>query len=190
MTDKTNRRCVTPPFRMAYPSLFKMEEYQGKETYGMEAVFPPDADLSELKKIAGMVRKDKWGEKPPKTVKSPFINGDRYNEEHDNHRAELEGATFLRLRTTNKPEIVDIKLREVTDQIQVYSGRWARASVYCHAYEGDMSKGVTFLLNNVQLLQDDEPWGAPRASAHDDFDDEMSQKSEAQDDFSSDDEWG
>lgn len=173
MTDGIKKIIKTPAFRMAYPALFQTEEYQGRITYGTDAVFPPNEKekLKEMKKLANHVAKEKWGDKLPKNLKSPFIDGNEYNENRDNHRPELKDAIFLRLRTTNKPEVTDLESKgaPIRDQTLVYSGRWAKATVYCHAYDTQGSKGVTFLLNNVLLLQDDEPWGAPKASAEDDF---------------------
>jgi hypothetical protein len=183
MTEKKqNRTCKTPPFRMAFPALLEMKEFQGELKYGLEAVFPPDTDLSELKKLASQVKKEMWGDNSPKNLKSPFIKGDQYNDEHDNHRSEIVGTTFMRLNTTNKPGVIDLKGRNIDDKDEIYSGRWAKATVYCHAYDNKGSKGITFLLNNVLLLQDDEPWGVVRRSAQEDFGDEV-EPSEAQNEF-------
>lgn len=205
--DRKDNTTMTPVFRMAFPSLFRTEEYQGRETYGIEAIFPKGTDLTKdhgkdkkgkpyiaLKKLAKRVAHDKWGDKLPKNLKSPFINGNEYNETHDNQRPEIEDCEFVRLRTTAKPDVVDITRRAVIDETEIYSGRLARASVYCHAYDTSGSRGITFLLNNVQIFEDDGvQWGASKRSGHDDFDDDVSQESEAQGEFgdgeSNDDMW-
>lgn len=191
MTDKkTNRRIVTPPFRAAFPKLFKPDSMPGseKEFYSVEAVFPPDTDLTAMKQLAARVAKEHWGDKIPKRLESPFRSGNDYNEERENPRPELEDCTFIRLKTSNKPDVVEKNPNVfITDESEIYSGCWMRASVYCHPYDNrqnpQQKNGVTFLLNHVQKLKDDEPWGTPRKSAAKDFDDELSDKSEAQNEF-------
>jgi hypothetical protein len=186
---KQNNRVMTPPFRAAFPSLFEASEYEGKKTYGVEAVFPEGTDLDKLRKVVARVRNEKW-DKNVKNIKLPFLDGDDYNEKHDTVREELKGATFLRLRTTNRPDVVDISRQTITDETEVYSGCWMRATIYCFAYDRPGSRGVSFILNNVQKIKDDEPWGAPKISAYADFDDDVSQTSEAQNEFTeSTDEW-
>jgi hypothetical protein len=187
-----------------------MEDYEGKETYGLEAVFPEGTDLTEdhgrdkngekyisLKNLAKRVAADKWGKNLPKGLKSPFIDGSEYNETHDNPRQEIERCTIMRLRTTTKPNVRDIYRQKVTDESEVYPGRLARASVYCRAYDNKGSKGVHFLLNNVQIFEEDDVrWGAVRRSAESEFDDDMSKESDAAGEFndsdstSADDMWG
>lgn len=196
MTEKkTNRRIITPPFRAAFPKLFRPDAMQNsnsdKEFYSVEAVFQTDADLSKMKALARQVAEEHWGDKIPKRLESPFRNGNEYNDERENPRPELTDTTFIRLKTTRKPGIVDLKRRSIEDESEIYSGCWMRASVYCHPYDNKTDpmrkNGVTFLLNHVQKLKDDEPWGTPRSSAHNDFDDELSVSSDAQNEFADDD---
>lgn len=189
--EKVNRRIVTPPFRAAYPKLFRPEqrsENDPKLYYGVEAIFSPDTDLTEMKKLAMQVAKEHWGDKQPKKLESPFKKGDEYNEEREKQRPELEGCVFIRFNSTNKPEVVGKNPNvPITDESEIYSGCWMRASVYCHPYDNrknpQQKNGITFLLNNVQKLKDDEPWGGQKQSAASDFDDDMSEKGEAQNDF-------
>lgn len=195
MTDKkTNRRIITPPFRAAFPKLFrpeKIKETDEKKNYGVEAVFAPDTDLSEMKALAKKVAMEHWDEKPPKKLKNPFRSGNEYNEDLKDQgkepRPELVDATFMRFNSTNKPEVVNTKRQFITDESEIYSGCWMRASVYCHAYDNkkdpQKGNGITFMLNHIQKLKDDDPWGSPRQSAAQDFDDELSDASEAQNEF-------
>lgn len=191
MTDKkTNRRIKTPPFRAAFPRLFTPEpRAQNDPTpyYGVEAIFSSDTDLIEMKELAKQVVKEHWNNKPPKKLESPFKKGNEYNEDRDTPRPELEDCIFIRLNTTKKPEVVDKKRQFITDESEIYSGCWMRATVYCHPYDnrGNPQKGngITFLLNNIQKLKDDEPWGQQRRSAFEDFDDEMSDSTESQEEF-------
>ncbi len=195
MTEKRiNRTILTPPFRAAFPKLFQPEQRvqsDPKKYYGVEAIFPPDADLSTLKKLASDVAKEHWGDNVPKKLISPFKNGNEYNEDRESPRPELTDCVFMRLNTTTKPDVVDIKRQAITDESEIYPGCWMRASIYCHPHDNRTDKtranGITFLLNNVQKLKDDEPWGAQRKSAFADFDDNVSESSEIQEEFSDDD---
>ena len=182
------RRLYTPVFRLAFPALFEPREFRGQTKYGLEAVFDSDADLSKMKKVAEQVAREKWGKKLPAKFRSPFINGNAINErriaEDKNPRPELENATLMRFRSTNKPDICKRNRHVKAEESEVYSGRLARASVYCFAYDD----GVTFLLNNVQIFEEDGVcWGGAPLSAANDFNDEISQPSEAQAEFSDED---
>jgi len=198
MTEKkTDRRIITPPFRAAFPKLFtpeKRSENDPKLYYGLEAIFAPDEDLSKLKALAKQVAMEHWNRKPPRKLESPFKSGDEHNADREDQgkepREELKGCTFMRFHTTAKPEVVDKKKQFITDESEVYSGCCMRASVYCHPYDNktdpQKGNGITFMLNNVQKLKDDEQWGSPRKTAAEDFDDELSESTEAETDFADD----
>jgi hypothetical protein len=199
MTNKKAiRTALTPEFRAAFPKLFEAEAMRegGSKSFGVEAVFAPDADLSALKKLASRVKNEHWGDKPPKKVTSPFIDGDEYNrrreDEGKNPRQEIEGCTLIRLNTTNKPEVVSLNPNvPITDETEIYPGCHMRAFVYCYAYgptkeDPTRKNGITFILNHVQKLGDDEPWGAVRERASSVFDDEISEKSESSSAFDDD----
>jgi hypothetical protein len=51
------------------------------------------------------------------------------------------------------------------DETEVYSGAWYRAQVRAFAYENAGNKGVSFGLQNVQKLRDDDPLGSGRIPA-------------------------
>jgi hypothetical protein len=77
-TEPNNKRVITPIARLSYPYLFKQSAgLNGSEgKYQCELIFPPGTDLSELKRAAHQAAKDKWGDKIPKNLRSPFRNGD------------------------------------------------------------------------------------------------------------------
>src|ERR1700688_189660 len=74
---------ITPEFRAAFISVFRataMKNADGtmsKAKFSIRAAFPPTANLTALKKEAESAAKSKWGDKIPKTLRSPF----RINEE-------------------------------------------------------------------------------------------------------------
>lgn len=166
---------ITPDFRAAFISVFKatsMKNADGstsKPKYSIRAVFPPQANLAPLKKEAEAVAKEKWGDKIPKTLRSPF----RLNEELE---APIEGigddwtVMSFSANEDRRPGLVDAKLQDIIDDTDVYSGAWYRAQVRAFAYDTAGNKGVSFGLQNVQKLRDDDPLGNGRIPASKAFD--------------------
>ena len=163
---------VTPEFRAAFISVFRatsMKNADGttnKPKYSIRACFPPTAKLDALKKEAEAAAKDKWGDKIPKTLRSPF----RTNEELENPIVGIGDDWIIMSFSANedrRPGIVDAKLQDIiaNDETEVYSGAWYRAQVRAFAYENAGNKGVSFGLQNVQKLRDDDPLGSGRIPA-------------------------
>ena len=163
---------ITPEFRAAFISVFKatsMKNADGttnKPKYSIRAAFPPTAKLDALKKEAEIAAKEKWGDKIPKTLRSPF----RLNEELESPIVGLGDDWIIMSFSANedrRPGIVDAKLQDIiaNDESEVYSGAWFRAQVRAFAYDTAGNKGVSFGLQNVQKLRDDDPLGNGRIPA-------------------------
>ena len=161
---------ITPEFRAAFISVFKatsMKNADGsvnKPKFSIRAAFPPTAKLDALKKEAEMAAREKWGDKIPKTLRSPF----RTNEELENPIVGIGDDWIIMSFSANedrRPGIVDSKLQDIIDDADVYSGAWYRAQVRAFAYESAGNKGVSFGLQNVQKLRDDDPLGNGRIPA-------------------------
>lgn len=155
---------ITPEFRAAFISVFKATSQKNqdgtssKPKFSIRAVFPANADLALLKKEAEAAAVAKWGDKVPKTLRSPF----RLNEELDNPVKDIPDDWIVMTFAANedrKPGVVDAQLADIIDPSQVYSGAWFRAQVRAFAYENSGNKGVSFGLQNVQKLRDDDPIG-------------------------------
>ena len=167
MSEKT---LITPDFRGAYvqvmrPKAQKQEDgSMGAAKYSIRAAFPPEADLSLMKAAAAQAATDKWGDKVPKTIRSPF----RLNEELDTPVSGLDDDwTIMTFSApdTSRPGLVDNKNQDIIDETEVYSGAWFRAQVNCSWYDKSGNKGVGFYLNNAQKTRDDEPLGGSRVPA-------------------------
>jgi hypothetical protein len=147
----------TPQFRISFPALFqpKLNELNGNMEYSCVALFPKDADLSELKQAAEAAVVDKWGSdssKWPKPLKSPFR--DQGEKEYSGYES---GAVFMTLKSKNKPGIVDANVKSIIDPSKVYAGVWALAHVNAFAYDQKGNRGVSFGLEHIQIVKDDEP---------------------------------
>ena len=163
-------KILTPHFRAAFISLFRATSMKqadgsdGQPKFSIRACFPPTADLTQLKKEAEQAAKDKFGDKIPKTLRSPF----RRNEELDNPVVGIGDDWTIISFSANadrRPGIVDASLQDIIDDSDVYSGAWYRAQVNAYGYDKAGNKGVAFGLQNVQKIKDDEPIGNGRIPA-------------------------
>lgn len=164
-------RILTPEFRAGYISVFKATAQKqddgtmGKAKFSIRACFPPTADLSELKAEAGAAAVAKFGSNVPKSLRSPF----RRNEELDNPVAGLGDDWIVMTFSANedsKPGLVDADTNDIIDQSLVYSGAWYRCQVHAYGYDMKGNKGVTFGLDNVQKLRDDDTLGNGKPPAN------------------------
>jgi hypothetical protein len=172
---------ITPKFRASFAQVFtpqaaknqdgtpKLKNGQQVQEYSVQALFPKDADLSALKAAAAAAVKEKWGDKPPAKLRSPF----RTEKEDGSLPDGLEaGAIFMNFKTVVKPGLVDESNQDIIDPVQFYSGCYARASVRAYAYGGpgtNFTPGVAFGLQNLQKLADGEPLAGVRVKASDEF---------------------
>lgn len=158
---------ITPKCRMSFPVLLEPQYppnmTTGKKRYSIALLIPEGCDLTLLKNEATKAAKEKWGDKIPANMKTPFLDAGKY--EYNGYTA---GATLLRPTTLNKPGLVNAKGENVTDEQEIYPGRWCVASLRAYAYDVSGNRGVSFGLQNIQLLDHDEPLGG-RARAEDEF---------------------
>ncbi len=170
MTSKVMRsgNQRTPKGRLSYPYLLapnpKAKTKDGKLKYTCSLVIPPGSDMTTMKLAAAECAKEKWGEKvTTMKLKSPFLDAE------EKMGPEWKGWTVIRVSTTNQPGVVGPN--NSPDGIEpkdIYPGRWAYLTLNPGDYDVDGNRGVSFFLNNVQLLDHDEPIaGRPRAT--DDF---------------------
>lgn len=161
---------VTPKFRAAFVALVRPSappnNPEAEKKFSVRAVFMPDANIEDMKKAAQAVAVAKWGDKVPKTLRSPF----RTNEELDTPIPGIPDdaivMTFSAKEGQFSPAInlVDSDNNQV-DETEVYAGRWMLAQVRPFAYENAGNRGISFALLNVQLRDNDEPLGKGRIPA-------------------------
>lgn len=160
---------LTPEFRASFVYAFRPQASleEGKEPkYSVTMLFKKGADLTALKKVAHQAAVEKWGDKIPPNLYSPFR--DQGEKDYDGYEA---GAIFLTATSKQKPGVVDQNVQDIINEADFYSGCWARATVRAFAYGGAGTKfkaGVGFGLQNIQKLRDDKPLGG-RTRATDDF---------------------
>ena len=159
--EQSTKRVITPIARLSYPYLFEKSEGMngGEGKYQCELIFGSDADLAELRRAANEAAKDKWGDKIPKNLRSPFRQGDEDREDKDGYA----GSIFIGARSKDRPGVVVGRDRQPCgDPSEVYGGCYVKASVTAFAYDQAGNKGVSFALNNVWKIKDGEPFGSRR----------------------------
>jgi len=161
---------ITPKFRVSYPNVFRARknDLSGKDEYSVVALFAKGENLSMLKAAAQAAAKEKWGDKMPKNLRSPFR--DQGEREKDGKLPEgLEaGAIFINLKSQQRPGLVDGNRQAIIDENDLYAGCYARAQVRAYAYEQKGNTGVAFGLQNLQKMGEGEPLSS-RVKAEDAF---------------------
>jgi Enterobacter phage Enc34, ssDNA-binding protein len=124
----------------------------GKEGYSVTLVFEPGTDISALRASAHAAAREKWGDKVPKQLRSPF----RSCSDREGQEGFTTGGTFITARSENKPGLVDQAMQPVLSNEVLYSGCYVRASLRSFAYDFQGNKGVSFALLNLQKMSDGE----------------------------------
>jgi hypothetical protein len=160
-------KVMTPAFRVSYPSVFKPTAFEGQEPkFSVVMLFPKETDLSALKAAAKAAVEEKWPDvnKRPKDLRNPFRDGD--SEKGD--VAGYEGMIFVTAKSKTKPGLVDQNVMPIIEEGLFYAGCWARASVVAYAYDKAGNRGVSFSLQNLQKMRDDDAFSG-RAKPEDEF---------------------
>lgn len=183
---------ITPYARLSFPKLAKAEAFKkgDDEKFSASFLFPKaesigkdrdddlpfspwgdfkNHDLSVLEKIIDQYVEDTWPNKKkrPAKLKLPFKDGD------DEKWGGYEGHVFIRTSSQRAPKIIDARKNEVTgDDIEkmFYAGCWVRAIVNPFDYSNAGNVGVSFGLQAVQFIRDDEPFSGG-INAQEAFDD-------------------
>lgn len=162
-----SEKLITPPFRGSFVALVKPVNVKG-ETDPDKAKFQLTVVLSKKdafwKKIAGIIdatAKEKFGKIPPK-LKRPVKDGD------ESDYPEFAGCFTLQAQANRKPDVCDKGLNPIMDADELYSGAWYRASIRPYAWDHPTGgKGVSFGLDNVMKVKDDDPLSGSGTAAGD-----------------------
>lgn len=176
-TDKQKsiekKKVMTPEFRLSFPALFKPKAFEQQEPkFSIVMLFDKKkADLTKMKQAVAFAASEKWGakEKWPKNLRLPFRDGDE-KEDMEGYK----GHTFVSASSKQKPGLVDYPDRNPIDETdnKAYAGCYARATLIAFAYDKRGNRGVSFSLQNVQILRDGKPFSG-RKNAEDEFNDDF-----------------
>lgn len=168
-------KVITPRCLLSYPHLREPSaDPQGKMKYSVALLFPEGSDLSQIKAAIIEAAQGRFGNKAVDMLKSGALrNPIRTDVEAKGYDA-FGVIAFMNVRSNNAPGIVgpyagkDGKPAPWDDEI--YPGIAARVSMNAFAYATSGNKGVSFGLNNVQILDNSTPRIDNRLSATDEFD--------------------
>ena len=107
--------------------------------------FSKDTDLSALKTECEKVATEAFG--GVDGVELPFANGDEKSMDS------FKGKIVIRAKGSKRPGVVNGQKERVLED-EVSAGMFARLQVTPMSYKSGKTKGVTFLLKNVQVFTD------------------------------------
>lgn len=167
--------------KMLYPHLFKPQMPQGekdqeKARYQVTLLVPKAVDLTLPVKAVNDIIAEHLTEKQRKEtkLKKPFLK----TEDQPKILAMLEKAgldpadfpVIIRANAKYKPIVKAADMSDVTDEEQVYAGRWACVSLRFYWFDHPTGgKGVSAGLGNVQLLDHDDVLSGGRVDANKEF---------------------
>lgn len=156
---------ITPEFRGSFVTLVEPRppaEGQ-KPVYSIVIVIPKteEAFLERLEQAVEAAAVAKFGKVPPK-LKTTLRDGD------DEERDEWKDCVIFNAKSATRPGVVDSDLQPVMDPDDLYSGAWYRVSLNPFAWEHPTGgKGVSFGLNNVMKVKDDEAFSGRKGAGED-----------------------
>ena len=175
-----NTKVITGKVRLSYANVWEPRpDNNGEEWYGTSILISKE-DKETLNKIKTVVNalkeeaKSKYGGKLPAKFHTPLRDGD---EERPDDEAYV-GHYFLNAKSKNKPGIAKpigrgsdgkMKFQEITDETEVYSGCYVKASLNFYLFDRNGNRGIGVGLNNIVKVQDGEPLGGGRARIEDEF---------------------
>lgn len=188
------KKIITGNAILSYPHLDEPQAPMngvGNSKYSASLVFLSGADLSAMQAAVVEAAVEKWGAGAVAKLKSGALkNPLRTDAEAKGYP---EGAIFTNVRSEQRPGLVYLwadpntkkpalvipgmasGLYELTeaDKTKIkqvfYAGATVRASITAFAYDRPESKGVSFGLNNLQLIDGTTPRLDGRKAADDEF---------------------
>ncbi len=130
-------------------------------------LFPKDADLTVLLTLVNNVMVEKFGPDKAKwpKIRKPFRDQGEKAEKYKGYEA---GAVFSTATSNQKPGLLDVTGKRITEPLEFYAGCYAMATVRAFYYKNTGNEGVAFGLSNIMKTRDGENIGG-RASAEDEF---------------------
>lgn len=168
-------KVITPKAILSYPHLFEPQVPPGQTdpVYSCTLVFPDGTDLTDLRKAATEVGKEKWGAKFDAGVKDGKIKLPFRTDGEE--KGYPEGSVFMNIKSKAAPGVVSIypgpdgKPKKIDDPAEIYAGCIVRVSVRPFAYDVNGNRGISFALNNVQKVAEGQRLDG-RSRAEDEFD--------------------
>lgn len=166
---------LTPEFRVSFPYVTTGQDKEQIKNgvvekvtkYSVTMLFPKGADLKVLLELERKVMTDKFGAdhtKWPK-IRRPFRNQGEKAQKYNGYE---EGAIFCTATSNQKPGLLNVTGKRITEPSEFYAGCYAVATVRAFYYKNTGNEGVAFGLSNIMKTRDGESISG-RADAETDF---------------------
>lgn len=171
MNTINDTKVVTNKVRFSYLHVFEPQSINGSEPKYSVSLIIPKSDTDTINKIKTAIKNAttagiaKLGGKIPANLKNPLRDGDIDREDDENYK----NSYFVNANCKTKPGLIFKNKQPITDELDLYSGCYGRASITFYAFNSNGNKGIACGLNNLMKLEDGEPLGG-RVSAERDFD--------------------
>ena len=167
-------RVVTDKVRFSFCNVCspRRNDFNGKDEFSTQILVAKSdtTTVAALKDAARAALATKWGDKVPTKVRNPMRDGDTETKGDGSALGpEYKHHFFMTVKSSKRPGIIDSSGVELLGLDDVASGDWGRVSLNAYAYDAAGNKGVSFGLNNVQLMSKGESLGGGRPSAAADF---------------------
>jgi hypothetical protein len=170
---------ITPKGRLSYAQYLEKpnkNKKTGAEKYQLSILMPGDVDLVELKNAMGKIAISNVNgdqTRAKKLVEKRFLDPNDLPQGGKPAGPQFEGWILVRASSDYKPKFAYPNGTSIPDeeiQKELYSGRWARATLNPYWSNNDENPGVFLGLQNVQLLDHDENMGVRLPDAEEEFD--------------------
>jgi len=170
-----SQKIYTPKFRLSFPNLFvpKAAQEGQKEKFSLLMLFLPGEKCAEMKTLASETARKGWPNGIPKLKPLFKDQGEmRSAQTGELYAGCVPGSLCVSAGSYDKPGVVNQQALPAQEH-EIYPGCWCVATITASAYGGGIkgksyAPGVSFWLQNVQKVADDEPI-AGRASAESEF---------------------
>lgn len=177
MAGKNPRKVITNEVRASYVHIFEpYASFEGGDKKHSLVILVPKSDQATIDKIRAAQKvaleegkSSKFNGSIPKNWKNTFRDGDDLDEDELEKNPEKAGHWFMTISNKQRPGIVDRAMNKLEDHTSIQSGDYVRVGMTAFAFNTQGNKGVSFGLDNVQLLRKGEPLGGV-SRAEDDFD--------------------
>jgi hypothetical protein len=173
------RSILTPPGVSSFLNLIKPRAFaeNSEPRFSITLIFDKAAqareEFKELEKGIDAAVKERWPNKVPPNLKSPFREG---GEKAGVYEGYHKGDIFISPWSKDKPGVVNAMRQDIIDFSDIYAGWLARANVRPFAYETGGNRGVGLFLDSVQFLREGKRLDGRKAASEsfpDDFDEEL-----------------
>ena len=147
---------LTPPGTASFLNLQKPRPVVmgGEPRYGLTLIFDKAQqarpEFGALQRAIDAALKDRWPQKLPVGLRSPFHDGAEKADKYQGYKA---GDLFISPWSKDKPGAVNARKEDIIDWTEFWAGWLVRANVRPFAYDQGGNKGCNLFLDSVQFLR-------------------------------------